>query len=519
MIRLRLSWKSERVRLATTALLLAMLAVALQWPSLDGTVLPASDREQYENIAFNLARHGEFHDSSRLPEARAAGGLEPYSRREPGYPLYLASVFATSAEFRSLSRTCLSNPRCAAANPLRLRVQRLTAVVAASTVAGVFMAAYALAANWPTAVGAGFLYLVLLLLLPKDVPSQLSASLLLAHASLAACMWRRQSVTAGVASGMALGLLALTRAVFQYWLVGTALAAGAALWRDAGRRRALAPACVALVTAAWAVALPWMVRNAVQTGHFGISGRDGEVLAIRAEYGRMTWGEVRGAFAYFLPDVPGLGSARRLALRWFEPDTFGYSRFDRDHPHGFYQRTKQHTGDVAARADRIDPRWRLADELTEYHVLRDKVLKQAAADLIRTDWLKHTVLTLAFAERGGMFPGGSCRATTAPVNARFGALLGWPALLTCRVASASTLLFMPFAAVLLVVAWRRRDVALALLTAPVAYAFGIHAVATHFIPRYSLPLVPTLAVVFAIASRHVWLVCRARLREWSAADG
>ena len=275
----------------------------------------------------------------------------------------------------------------------------------------------------------------------------------------------------------------------------------------ADRRRALAPACAALLIAASGLTLPWMLRNAVQTGHFGISGRDGEVLAIRAEYGRMTWSEVGGAFAYYLPDLSSAGAARRLALRWFEPETFGYSRFDRDNPDGFYERAKLYTGDVAARAYLIDPRWRVSNQ-----VRRDAALKQAAADLIRADWLKHAVLTLAFAERGGTFKG-NCRATTALFADRFGTLLGWPAALTCRVASASTLLFIPFTVVLLVVAWKRRDVALALLLSPVVYAFGIHAAATHFHPRYSLPLVPTLAVVFAVTSRHAWLMCSRRLRH------
>ena len=180
--------------------------------------------------------------------------------------------------------------------------------------------------------------------------------LLLGHATLAAHAWRRPRIATAVVSGLCLGLLVLTRAVFQYWLVGVAVVLAVGMWREVDRRRELATACAALVLAAWVVTLPWMVRNAVQAGHFGISGRDGEVLAIRAEYGRMTWAEVRGAFAYYLPDLPLVGSgARDRAMRWLEPEPFGYARFDRANPDGFYRRTKDQRGDVAARADRIDP--------------------------------------------------------------------------------------------------------------------------------------------------------------------
>ena len=97
-------WKGERIPIATAALVLAILTVALLWPGLDGTVLSAADGDQYERLAFNLVRHGEFHDSPKVPKILAEGGdLRAYSRREPGYALYLASVFVTFPQLRSLS--------------------------------------------------------------------------------------------------------------------------------------------------------------------------------------------------------------------------------------------------------------------------------------------------------------------------------------------------------------------------------------------------------------------------------
>ena len=492
---------TERTRAAAAAAAFALCAIALSWPVADPGPPVASDRDQYQRIAFNVARHGVFHDARDSAPERAAE--EPYSRREPGYPLYLAAVFASSPEFAAVpSWECVEDPDCEAAAPLHERVWRLTSLLGAAAVAVAFLATFVLTRSWTVAagIGGGWSLLLTPLVLTRDVPSFLAGLFLLVHATLAARTWRKPRIATGVLSGLALGLLVLTKAVFQYWLAGVALALAAGLWLDADRRRTLAPACAALVLAAWALTLPWMARNAVEVGHFGISGRGGEVLALRAEYNRMTWPEIRGAFAYYLPaslstpsSVPFHG-LRALAMRWLEPETFGYARFDHDNPRGFYRLGMDMAGDAAERADRIAPGWRSGGQAT-----RDAVLKRAAADLIREDWLKHMALTLVFAERGAEFRLDGCNTLTDPADQRFGRLLGWPLGPACRIARYGTVLLLPFAGLLAVLAWRRRDASLALLLLPVAYAYGAHAAATHFHPRYSLPLVPVLVVATALA--------------------
>ena len=482
---------TEQLRTAVVAASFALCAIALSWPVADLGRPRSSDRDQYERIAFNLARHGVFHDTPR-ESARERAVEQPYSRREPGYPLYLAAVFAFSPEFATVGHGCVDDPDCAAAAPLRERVWRLTFLLGAAAVAVAFLAAFVLTRSWTVSTGTGGLSLLLMpLVLTRDVPSFLAGLFLLVHATLAARTWRKPRIATGVLSGLALGLLVLTKAVFQYWLAGVALVLAAGLWLNADRRRTLAPACAALVLAACAPTLPWMVRNAVEVGHFGISGRDGELLAIRAEYGRMTWPELGGAFAYYLPTSND--RLRSLAMRWLEPETFGYARLDRANPRGFYQRAKSMEGDVAERADRIVPGWR-RDQVT-----RDAVQKRAAVDLIRADWLKQMALTLVFAERGADLRVGSCRTLTDPADQRLGRLIGWPLGHACRLARSGILLLIPLAGLLAFVAWRRRDGSLALLLLPAAYAYGAHAAATHFHPRYSLSLVPVLVVAAALA--------------------
>ena len=494
---LSVAWRSEGFRVAAVAASLALCTLVLSWPVTDLGVPRASDRNQYESIAFNLVRHGEFHD--RDPAERMRERDVAYSRREPGYSLYLAAVFASSPEFGSLSQACILDPACEAADPLRRRVWGLTFLLGAGAVALTFVTTFLLTASWTVSIAAGGLGLLLIPpLLARDIPSFLAGLFLLAHATLAAHAWRKPRFATGLLSGAALGLLVLTKAVFQYWVAGVALALAAGLWLDADRRRARAPACAALLLGACLLTLPWMVRNAVQVGHFGISGRDGELLAIRAEYGRMTWAELRGAFAYYLPDLPVVDDrARGIAMRWLEPKGFGYTRFDRGNPDGFYRSAKDDTGDVAGRADRLEPGWR------ESQVSKDAVLKQAAVDLITADWLKQAALTLVFAERGAQVSVGSCRTLTDPAHRRFGWAVGWPLGHACNLARTWAVVLIPIAGVLLVLAWRRRSIALGLVLLPIVYGFGIHALATHFIERYSRPLIPTLVVVAALAANEL----------------
>ena len=486
--------RKRSLLLSAAAVLFGACGVVLSWPLVDGEGIRSSDSSQYERIAFNMVRHGEFHDSRRPPQERDV--LRPYTRRTPGYPAYLAAVFATFPEIGGIGHACISDPECAAAVPVRRRVQQVTAVLAGLTVAATFLAAWVLTGSRAASAAAG---LLCLLLLPRDIPSLLSGFLLLGHAVLAAETWRRPRLVTGVASGIALGLLVLTRAIFQYWLAGVVIVWLAAAWRDAGRGRASAPAFAALLVAAWSLTLPWMVRNAVQAGEFGISGRDGEVLAIRAEYGRMTWAELRGAFAYFLPVPSGADGLRRTAMCRLEPEVFGYARFDRGNPEGFYRRAKNMAGDVAARANEIDPEWR-ADR-----VARDAALTRASLELMREDWLKHAALTLVFAERGSGFSDRTiCRRAADFLGVQWGWRYGrWLALRVCYVAGWFSYLFLPALGWLLVLAWKRRDAATAFLLLPAACSFGFHALATHFVPRYSFALIPVLALAFTLAAREV----------------
>ena len=500
----------RRFWLAVVAVSFGVVTMMLAWPNTKEGQLKGSDILEYVSLAFSIIQDGEFRPASWELRDESDKISQPYANREPGYPLYLAAVFATVPTFHTLSFKCLVE--CVAGNPARLRFEQAAAAMAGLLAATTFIVAYTFVRNWPLSIMASLLCLVLL---PQDSGGNvLIALFLLGHSVLAVRTWHKPRILTGALSGVALGLLTLTEAVFQYWLVGMVLVCLVGLWWDTARRRVLLPAFGALLLAAFALTLPWMTRNALQTGRFGIAdGSGAEVLAIRAEYGRMTWSELWGAFAYYLPFG---GRLHAFAMRRLKPQEFAYTRFDRENPEGFYERHKMQNGDVARLADLIDPGWR------GERMRRDSAKQEAALQLIQEDWLKHTALTFVFAERGSNF---YCR--NYGTNQAYGVRLSpgdietiktrrdysVPLARMCFAAQWISLLFLPALGALLGLTWRRRDLGLAFLLLPVAYFYGFHAVATHFLPRFSEPLVPFFVVIFALVMAEIWLWTKSK-RYW-----
>ena len=452
---------SNRPQLLAVVLALVLGGVAVvagRSGATDG--LPqAADPELHGRQAYHLARHGEFRFPGPIePDIPQEAPAGPYSQTTPGYSAYLAAVFLSVPEFPTLTWPCIRDASCDAGSGVRRRARLVTAIVRGATVSAVVLAAFLFTGRLTPAALAG---LVCLVLLQRDTPTLLAGLLLLAHAALAAGTWSRPRLLTGLASGVALGLLALINAAFQYSLIGVPLIWLVGIWLQPERRRSTAPAVAALAVAAWAVTLPWMVRNAMHEGAFGLSGGGGKVLAHRAEYGLMTWSEVRGAFAWFLP--PQLSALREPAMRWLAPETYHYARFDRDAEEGFFRRVRNSTGEVAARADLLDPGWRGA-----VLARQDAVMRTAAADVYLENWPKQVALTAAFANRGT-----------------------WG-------------LWLPATGLVGFLAWRRRDYALAFLLLPVVWTAAALAIGSHFLERYAYPFIPLSAVVIALALYEAW---------------
>jgi hypothetical protein len=121
-------------------------------------------------------------------------------------------------------------------------------------------------------------------------------------------------------TGLLMGALALTKAIFLY--VGIGLAAAllvlCLLWRPMPRARSIA--LVSLMSISMAlIVLPWMTRNWLQFGSMQITQRGGVVLMMRAYYDRMNDVEYKGAFYHV---------ARSSSLKELVGTYLGFSQKD-----------------------------------------------------------------------------------------------------------------------------------------------------------------------------------------------
>ncbi len=315
-----------------------------------------------------------------------------------------------------------------------------------------------------------------------------------------AMVWLVQTkrLRAAVLAGLMLGALALTKAAALYVALVAIplLVLSLILFGRLPRRRALVLFAVTALAFALTVA-PWMTRNYLQFGEFAIAQRGGEVLYTRAVKDGMSAEEYRGAFYAYAPPV--------LRREVFE-DVLGFHAEDLQ-PGGRYERLRRSppgepeivkTGDVEgavsyfgkAKAMRIRLEKQMAAAgLPEGEA--DRVLREKASDMITGAPAKHLATTIPFAWRGlWSFPIRSLAAAVAN-------LLGFAALLA-----------LPFLAL-----WRKRPDWFAFSLMGVGM-FWFYALLTHFIPRYSEPLIPLAVLAVLVVGQALVQRVGARIALW-----
>jgi hypothetical protein len=287
-------------------------------------------------------------------------------------------------------------------------------------------------------------------------------------------------------AGVAFGLLVLTKAAYLYVFLGlvVTLPAFRVLTDPTGWRAILGE--MGVLSAAFAVVvIPWMYRNHHHFGEFQISERGGLILYTRAVKNSMTFEEYRASFYFWAR--PSLRAPLRRVLGVASDDFLiggPYQRLNRTGRSGFREedvlaeRSGRPEDAISfysvARAERVRlmnqfERTGSANALTE----ADATLQEQALRMIRDHPAKHLAMTVPFVWRGALIP--------------------FPVLLIGLAYSV----------------WTRRTY----LVAYVLPAFGavtFHGLLTHYIPRYSVPMVPVCIVVIAGAA---WWVVRWGVRR------
>lgn len=404
-------------------------------------------------MAYNHFKYGVVSDL-RIDSPE----ITPTYRREPLYSLALSGVLQAIADPQTTTQECLITPE-PACEELQLQLQWfnigwLLALTLATYLAGRLIlgdnAAPYIAALL-VGFAPGFTEAI------NNFYTELAAALplLILATFLYLAVTRRQWQKYAIAAGCAFAALMLTKAVFFYF--GVILLGAFMLYACQQRSWQPLKMGVTILLVAYAIAGVWMTRNYLYFGTAKIAGRGGEVLAIRAKFSEMSWTEYRASFLAYTPNY-----GEPLLERFFKPED--YARFDRANPEGFYRSTKNRIS-----AMRLED-----DEAKVFQQQKiDDFLKQESLAKIKQNWAKHLALTATFAYRGSfikMFAENS----VVPVR----------------------LVYIVSLFIVLALALKHQDIGILFFLLPALFSYGIHAFASHYISRFSVPLIPCLAIAF-----------------------
>lgn len=418
---------------------------------------PTEDEQDYLYAAANLARSGTL--SFAAPGAAAP---VPDCYREPGYPFLIAAIWRIARLAPPDSATAVDE--LFAHEPLYRSIRWLNGALLALAAAASGAAAWRL--GGARAGAAAFLLVAASPALHERsgmIMTEVAAAAgiaVLSAALLAAAEGRVWGARATIAVA---ALLPLLRSEALLLLPLAGLAAG---WTwSPGREGRRGPRWLAVVAAIALAALPgagWMVRNQWHFGVPSISDRSGLALAVRAslddEVARVG---LAPALLVWTPLDSAQARARQLApsstladYRWTGPGNF-FTRTIRN-----WRRERAQPG---ADALAIDARYR-----------REAVRRFAAHPG------EHLLAALAVGWRG-LFAERSPE-LVAPFDLKFEIGLLLLAAIVLFAAQAFT---------------RRSAPRLAWLL-PSTIVFGFHALATEFLPRYAIPLLPCAWVAVAV---------------------
>lgn len=286
-------------------------------------------------------------------------------------------------------------------------------------------------------------------------------------------------------AGCVFGLAALTKASIFYaaWVVIPGLAW--LLYRVHGERLKQALRLGGYIfLGLLMVVSPWILRNALQLGTASLSDRGGQVLLTRAFKNQMTSQEYVGAYFVYAPYELKTNQTFR---HWF-----GFDAPDRDLATEMQRLYRSRPGDAkAAEIGNVDGTISFFHKAVAYSRLQmklhpedaDKRVKDHAMSLIKSDLPAHLKTMPLYTWRGIWSFG-----IPDPVQSYCGGMSGVVLNLCCFI---SFLLFPVYA-------WlSKKPDLLIFITVPWGL-FWFYATFSHFIPRYSAPMIPFAVIAFLL---------------------
>ena len=432
------------------------------WLSLLPPNIPKYDSAENFTAAYNLAKHGVLSSSP----ADNSAELHPDWEREPLYPSVLSFALSLYADLDDQNLECLLAGRSECVH-LHYSFFWLNLVILTILTVSTYYAATIVSGSKFGALGAA-LFVGLSPTTVADLrvanTELIAAPLLLLHSIfLYQVVMSRTPRVFALLSGVCLGLLVFVKIVFLYWVIILLPTIFAVLmW---GKREKLSSSAYSLfivVLSALLVVSAWKPQKHVETIALSSDdSRSGTIGIVLNEYASMTHKEYRAGFVYFTPYI-----GPNLTKDWFGEDVA--SRYDRNDPNSYFQRAINTPKD---------------QELAE----------RSLFERLR--------LVPLFAYRG-LFVGGCCvpLGNTLPqYPVRGDSSLAVPLMQLREFFVVSTLFLLPVFLVFSVIYFVKRRADYLLFVMPSLFSFGGYATVSHYIPRYSQPLVPD-SVVVLIAS-------------------
>ena len=462
---------SVGARIAFVLLIFATLATAIllrpaKW-------LSDFDQSFYLTIAYDIAHHGVFSNGvfDKVDSTRSAP--PPGRFFGPIYPALVVAAMKLDPRFaRAVDCSVEANHKAKDGDQCEVYARPIHILHAALLAIGVL--AIALAAEIIFARGSVFWLagaLATAALLPDaDLFSFImteSVTFCLYSLAALATVWALQAPRFHkmLVVGCLFGLLSLTRASYTVLALGLpVLIAWHGRWVDASWRH-VARQLAAFAIGLMAMVSPWLARNAMSVGHWGLTEEYGSATLIeRFAYNDMSVPEFLLAFPYCLPEV-----GEPLIARAFGPAAM--ERFVYYTPRSFFHVGRAHRDTLVERHGRLDP-----------------LIGGIVQEEMRRNWWRHLVVSLA---------------------------LGWCGI---WVGGWLGLVLVPLFVAACVTAARRSHVLFLIYGAPAVVMLALHAALANQYTRYNLILIGPFAAGAA------WMLVRmaSRLEQrrlrWSRAS-
>ena len=464
--------KADRSPFAKSAIKLAVVLVSLVSIGLSVLSRPDwklrdFDQVFYVTIAYDLNRYGVFSDGIFDPVDSSVQPAQPGMFFGPVFPAIVLAVMKIDPRFADAVRCSVDSNRGhrdeSACEAYEVPIRILNSILLAVGAAAIGLAAELIFRRTPWTFVLADLFATAALASEGQIFSfvMTESAIFCIYSVFAWLLLRavmRPAAIGFAIAGATLGILVLTKPSFAVLLpAGLVIVSASGFWITKIRSKSIGGHLLAFALAFACVVLPWMVRNYVSLGKFGLTKEYASAALVeRFAYDDMTAREFLLAFPYC---TPGVG------------DLF----FDKVHGTNSMHRFMFHTAGSFFHSGR-----ERRDALIEQNGKIDPLIGQLVRDEMASNWSRYFLVNIPLVWCG-MWPGGNV-----------------------------TLLLLPLFVASALRAVRARDPALLLYAAPAVLMLGLHAAVGNHYTRYNLILIGPYSV--GVAAIICWALPYARWR-------